>query len=93
MRASMVVEPRVLGEHALEVALAEDEQPVGELGAGREHEPLGVELEDAEDGTLVAIHARGTPARFFGVAAPLLKAEVRRRIAADLRRLRDCLED
>jgi len=50
------------------------------------------ELEDAPDGTLVAIHAQGTPARFFRIATPLLNAQVRKRITGDLQCLRDCLE-
>ncbi|HEY3090488.1 MAG TPA: SRPBCC family protein [Jatrophihabitantaceae bacterium] len=50
------------------------------------------ELDDAPDGTLVAIRAHGTPGRFFGLATPVLKAQVRRRVAADLERLRRCLE-
>jgi hypothetical protein len=49
-------------------------------------------LEDVADGTLVTIHASGTPGRFFGWASPLMARQVRRSIAADLRRLRDCLE-
>jgi Polyketide cyclase / dehydrase and lipid transport len=50
------------------------------------------ELDDAADGTVVAIHARGNPARFFGWATPLMKRQVRRSIAADLNRLRGRLE-
>jgi len=50
------------------------------------------ELEDTALGTLVAIHATGTPGRFFGWATPLMKRQVRRSIAADLERLRACLE-
>jgi hypothetical protein len=42
MRAPLVVVPGVLGERALEVAWAEDQHAGGELGAGGEHEPLGV---------------------------------------------------
>jgi hypothetical protein len=41
----------------------------------------------------VAIHATGTPGRFFGWATPLMTRRVRASIAADLNRLRDCLED
>jgi Polyketide cyclase / dehydrase and lipid transport len=50
------------------------------------------ELEDAIDGTLVAIHAVGSPGRFFALATPLTTRQVRRSITADLERLRGCLE-
>ena len=51
------------------------------------------ELADAaNDATLVAIHATGTPGRFFGWATPLMTRQVRKSIAADLDRLRRCLE-
>ena len=50
------------------------------------------ELSDADGGTMVAIHAAGTPGRFFGWASPLMSRQVRKNIAADLERLRDCLE-
>jgi hypothetical protein len=50
------------------------------------------ELADADGGTEVAIHAIGTPGRFFGWATPLMAWQVRRSIAADLGRLRACLE-
>jgi hypothetical protein len=50
------------------------------------------ELEDAPEGTLVAIHASGTPGRFFGWASPLMTRQVRKSIMSDLDRLRDCLE-
>jgi len=50
------------------------------------------ELHDARDGTLVAIHAKGTPGGFFGWATPLLARQVRRSISGDLERLRACLE-
>jgi hypothetical protein len=50
------------------------------------------ELEDAECGTLVAIHAQGTPGRFFGWATPIMARMVRKNIADDLARLRSCLE-
>jgi Polyketide cyclase / dehydrase and lipid transport len=51
------------------------------------------ELDDATDGTLVAIHAAGSPGRFFGWATPLMTRQVRRSITADLERLRACLEE
>jgi hypothetical protein len=51
------------------------------------------ELDDAADGTLVAIHAAGSPGRFFGWATPLMTRQVRRSITADLQRLRACLEE
>lgn len=51
------------------------------------------ELEDHADGTLVAIHAIGTPGGFFGWAAPLMARQVRKTIASDLERLRACLEN
>jgi Polyketide cyclase / dehydrase and lipid transport len=51
------------------------------------------ELSDAGDGTtLAAIHATGSPGRFFGWATPLMRRRVHRSIAADLERLRACLE-
>jgi hypothetical protein len=50
------------------------------------------ELEDAPGGTEVAIRAVGSPGRFFGWATPLMTRQVRRSIAADLGRLRSCLE-
>ena len=51
------------------------------------------ELEDAPEGTVVAIHASGAPGGFFGrVASPLMARQVRRSIASDLERLRNCLE-
>jgi len=50
------------------------------------------ELEDALEGTLVAIHASGTPGRFFGWASPLMTRRVRKSIISDLERLRGCLE-
>ena len=51
------------------------------------------ELEDAADGTRVAIHAAGSPGRFFGWATPLMTRQVRRSITGDLERLRACLEE
>jgi hypothetical protein len=51
------------------------------------------ELDDATEGTLVAIHAAGNPGRFFGWATPLMTRQVRRSITADLQRLRTCLEE
>jgi hypothetical protein len=50
------------------------------------------ELADHPDGTEVAIHASGSPGRFFGWATPLMSRMVRHNISGDLRRLRDCLE-
>ena len=50
------------------------------------------ELDDAPDGTLLALRAQGTPRPFFGFSTPVLNAQVRKRIAADLERLRRCLE-
>lgn len=50
------------------------------------------ELDDADDGTLVAIHAKGTPGRFFWWATPFMTHQVHKSIAADLARLRTCLE-
>jgi hypothetical protein len=50
------------------------------------------ELEDATGGTLVAIHARGTPGRFFGWATPVMARRVRSSIAGDLSRLKACLK-
>jgi hypothetical protein len=51
------------------------------------------ELADDDGGTLAAIHATGSPGRFFGWATPLMRRQVQKNIAADLQRLRDCLED
>jgi hypothetical protein len=50
------------------------------------------ELEDAAEGTHVAIHATGSPGRFFGWASPFMARQVRTSIAGDLARLRTCLE-
>ena len=50
------------------------------------------ELDDHPEGTLVAIHASGSPGRFFGWATPLMTGQVRKSIAADLVRLKHCLE-
>ena len=50
------------------------------------------ELDDADGATSVAIRAVGSPGRFFGWATPLMARQVRRSIAADLGRLRSCLE-
>jgi hypothetical protein len=50
------------------------------------------ELADDDGATLAAIHATGSPGRFFGWATPLMRRQVRKSIAADLRRLRGCLE-
>lgn len=49
------------------------------------------ELDEHPDGTLVTIHATGTPGRFFGWATPLMARQVRKSITGDLARLRDCL--
>jgi hypothetical protein len=40
MGSSSVVVPRVLGEGRPQVAFAKDQQPVGDLGPGGEHEPF-----------------------------------------------------
>lgn len=50
------------------------------------------ELDDAPDGTLVAIHATGTPGGFFRWATPMMKRQVNKSITGDLHRLRTCLE-
>jgi hypothetical protein len=51
------------------------------------------ELADAPDGgTLARIHATGEARGFFRVAAPLLNPMVRRSIAADLKKLKECVE-
>jgi hypothetical protein len=50
------------------------------------------ELEDAPRGTRVAIHAVGTPGRFFGWATPVMARQVRKSISGDLSRLRAALE-
>lgn len=49
------------------------------------------ELTPVPGGTEVAIRATGSPGRFFGWARPLMAAQVRRSIAADLATLRECL--
>ena len=48
--------------------------------------------DDVDGGTRVAIHASGSPGRYFGWATPLMRRQVRQSIAADLERLRACLE-
>lgn len=50
------------------------------------------QLDDHPDGTVVAIHASGSPGRFFRWATPLMTGQVRKSIAADLARLKHCLE-
>ena len=50
------------------------------------------ELSDHPQGTHAAIHSSGSPGRFFGWATPVMSRMVRKNIAADLERLRDCLE-
>ena len=50
------------------------------------------ELAGDADGTVVTIHATGSPGRFFWWATPLMARQVRNSIAADLERLRACLE-
>lgn len=40
----------------------------------------------------MAIHATGTPGRFFGWATPVMARQVRKSIASDLERLRAELE-
>jgi len=50
------------------------------------------ELEPDLAGTRVAIHATGNPRGFFRWATPLMRRQVRASIAADLERLRACLE-
>lgn len=50
------------------------------------------ELTPDPNGTMVSIHAAGSPGRFFGWATPLMRRQVRVSIAADLERLRACLE-
>ena len=50
------------------------------------------ELAPVAGGTEVAIRATGSPGRFFGWAKPLMNAQVRRSIAADLARLRGRLD-
>ena len=49
------------------------------------------QLEDRSTGTLVAIHAAGTPGRYFGWASPVMSRAVRKSISADLERLKRCL--
>jgi hypothetical protein len=48
--------------------------------------------DDVDGGTRAAIHATGSPGRFFGWATPLMRRQVHRSIAADLERLKTCLE-
>jgi hypothetical protein len=50
------------------------------------------ELSGDTDSTLVTIHATGNPGRYFRWATPLMARKVRNSIAADLERLRTCLE-
>jgi len=42
--SSSVVVPGVLGQDAAQVALAEDQHPVGDLGPGGEHEPFRISI-------------------------------------------------
>jgi hypothetical protein len=49
------------------------------------------ELIDTDDGTSVAIHAVGTPGRFFGPITTVMARQVRKSTAADLTRLQTCL--
>jgi hypothetical protein len=51
------------------------------------------ELDDRDGETVAAIRATGSPGRFFGWATPLMRRQVHKSIAADLGRLRDCLEN
>jgi len=50
------------------------------------------ELDDAPEGTLVAIHATGEPGGFFRWATLLMTRQVNKSITGDLGRLRACLE-
>jgi hypothetical protein len=50
------------------------------------------ELADADGGTIVTIHANGTPGRFFRWATPIMSRQVRKSIQDDLHRLRAALE-
>jgi hypothetical protein len=50
------------------------------------------ELRTPPTAHFVAIHACGSPGRFFGWATPLMTSQVRKSIKADLDRLRNCLE-
>ncbi|MEV4314757.1 SRPBCC family protein [Actinocrispum sp. NPDC049592] len=50
------------------------------------------ELADVDGGTQVTIHASGQPGWFFRWATPLMAKQVHKHIAADLERLRECLE-
>jgi Polyketide cyclase / dehydrase and lipid transport. len=74
------------------VVTAHDPDRMVELTVDRPF-PMTVryELEDHPTGTLVAIHATGTPGRFFGWASPVMSRSVRKNISADLERLRRCL--
>src|SRR6266581_5247393 len=58
--SSSVVAGLVLGKDAAQVAFAEDEHPVGDLGPGGEHEPFGV-----------GVRAR-TPGGIFTASMPVL---------------------
>ena len=58
--SSSVVAGLVLGKDAAQVAFAEDEHPVGDLGPGGEHEPFGV-----------GVRAR-TPGGIFTASRPVL---------------------
>jgi Polyketide cyclase / dehydrase and lipid transport len=50
------------------------------------------QLDDAPDGTLASIRARGEPGGFFRVAAPLMRRMVHRNIKRDLALLKQRLE-
>ena len=54
--------------------------------------PVRYELEDTPEGTLARIWARGEPAGFFKLAAPLIGLAVRRTIQRDLEAPRRCIE-
>ncbi len=81
--------------YVIEVLDAEDDRFV-EMRATRPFEMhVRYELEDlpsVEQGTRVSIRASGGGTGFFKLAAPLLARMVRRNIAADLERLKGCVE-
>ena len=61
--ASSVVVPGVLGQNAAQVALTEDEHPVGDLGPGGERKPFGMGVDLAAN--LVVERAEPSEAPFL----------------------------
>jgi hypothetical protein len=69
--ASPVVVPGVLGQNAAQVALTEDEHPVGDLGPGGERKPFGMGVDLAAN--LVVERAEPSEAPFLESGFYLLR--------------------